>query len=152
MYGLLLPLWQACCKDVPVHMLMMYGQGAAGAVAFLCTGPHASWQGCLWCCQHALSVLQEVTIAHFHRRFLQYCKLSEIGLTQGIINNTVSALFWGWICTRERNYLKKKIHLFIYCFPSFLLYLGSSLNSEFGDHKMEEVKYLQGLGEKLVEI
>ena len=54
MYGLLRPLWQAHCKNV--HMLMIYGQGMAGAVAFLCTGAHASRQECIWYCQRALSV------------------------------------------------------------------------------------------------
>lgn len=43
MYGLFLPLQQAYCKDV--HMLMIYGQGTTGAVAFLCIGPHASGKG-----------------------------------------------------------------------------------------------------------
>lgn len=53
-YGLLLPLRQACCTDV--HLLMIYGQGTAGTVAFLYIGLHASWKGHSQCCQNAHEV------------------------------------------------------------------------------------------------
>lgn len=35
-YGLFLPLQHAVCKDV--YMLMIYGQGTAGAIALLALG------------------------------------------------------------------------------------------------------------------
>ena len=53
-HGLLLPSRQDHCKDVTV--LMIYGQGNTGTVAFLCIGPHVSRKGHIWYCQHAWEV------------------------------------------------------------------------------------------------
>lgn len=99
--------------------------------------PHVSWSVCIWHCQLPSEV------SRLCGRFPLHCDL-HLWWTPPPSLAILLPLLLGWSGTGEKVIIwkTKQTYLFITCVPSFLSFLGSSLNSEFGDYNMAEVKCL----------